>query len=227
MNSSVSFHPQDDMLLDFSSGRLDDAPAMCISAHLHFCERCRSRVNQLTELGSEVFSKGAPVTLEHDALDKLFARIDSSQEYEVGDTHTASASTAAKHGIYPHVVEKLLSNEDHKPRWRNVSSSLKVARLFTGQNKFEVALHRIKAGGVTPIHNHGGKEYTVVLSGSFSDENGVYNEGDFILKEAGDIHHPVGAKYKDCVCLTALEAPIELPGILGWLMKPILRIHPA
>jgi len=225
MNSKVSFHPQDDMLLDFSSGRLESAPSMCVSAHLHFCERCRSRVQQLTELGSEVFASSHAVAVNDDTLNKIFARIDSRSEYDIGTTQEMVQDTHTKYGVYPHVVEKLLNNQ-HKPKWRKLSKSLRVARLFTGQTQFEVSLHRIKAGGVTPRHNHGGKEYTVVLNGSFSDENGIYKEGDFILKESGDTHHPIGAKNMDCVCLTALEAPIELPGFFGWLMKPMLRLRP-
>ena len=46
-------------------------------------------------------------------------------------------------------------------------------RLFTGQNKYEVALHQICAGGKTPKHDHNGTEYTVVLQGRFSDERSV------------------------------------------------------
>lgn len=227
MNANVSFHPHDDILLDFSSGSLAAAPAMCISAHLHYCERCRSRVGQLSELGAEVFASNGGVKLADGALDKLFARIDSRAEYDIADTATASLVNQRKADDYPYVVQKVLRADDHQPRWRKISPSLRVARLSTGQSQYEVSLHRIKAGGTTPRHNHSGKEYTVVLKGSFSDENGIYKEGDFLLKQAGDSHHPVGAKNGECICLTALEAPIRLPGVLGWLMRPMLRIHPA
>ena len=47
-----------------------------------------------------------------------------------------------------------------------------------------MALHKICAGGKTPKHDHEGLEYTVVLKGSFSDENAVYREGDFLTAPA-------------------------------------------
>lgn len=219
MNERVSFHPQDDLLIEFSNGSLAAAPSMCVSAHLHFCERCRARVNQLNELGSGLFEQSQRENTSEGLLDVIFSKID-------GQTTAPKATQVAHPNNYPHVVEKLLADKRHPLKWRNLSSSLKVARLFTGQNLFEVSLHRIKAGGKTPHHNHSGKEFTVVLSGSFSDEHGVYREGDFILKQQGDTHHPVGAKNGDCICFTALESPIRIKGLLGWLLKPFLQVHP-
>ena len=36
------------------------------------------------------------------------------------------------------------------PIWKRLSKSMEVAKLFTGQSKYEVALHKICAGGTTP-----------------------------------------------------------------------------
>jgi putative transcriptional regulator len=69
-------------------------------------------------------------------------------------------------------------------------------------------------------------EYTVVLKGSFSDERAVYREGDFLLRQPGDVHQPMGAQNGECICLSALAAPINLSNPLGFLMKPWLRINP-
>ena len=82
------------------------------------------------------------------------------------------------------------------------------------------------AGGKTPKHDHHGLEYTVVLKGSFSDENAVYREGDFLVRQPGDVHQPMGAQNGECICLSALSAPIKLTNPLGFLMKPWLRINP-
>ena len=34
-----------------------------------------------------------------------------------------------------------------------------------------------------PIHSHGGKEYILVLDGSFCDEYGKYNRGDIQIND--------------------------------------------
>ena len=113
-----------------------------------------------------------------------------------------------------------------EPEWKKMSSSVDVAQLLTGQSDYEVSLHKICAGGKTPKHSHSGKEYTVVLEGSFSDESSVYSEGDFILRKEGDEHQPMGAQNGECICLSALEAPIKLSSPFGFLMKPWLRLNP-
>lgn len=220
MNTPVSHHPKEELLLEFSAGSLDAVPSMCVSVHLHFCERCRAKVAQLNELGAEIFSDPSndPLALESDALDKIFARIDNGI--------TSSNSPQADDGSgFPQLVQKLVS-ATNGPKWKKLTSSLDVARLVTGQDKFEVALHRICAGGKTHNHNHSGKEYTVVLSGSFSDEDGIYKPGDFLVRRPGESHQPMGAKNGECICFSALEAPIRLPGVMGWFMRPFLRLQP-
>jgi putative transcriptional regulator len=66
----------------------------------------------------------------------------------------------------------------------------------------------------------------VVLKVSFSDEDGVYHPGDFIVREAGEIHRPCATLNDDCICLSVLEAPIKLTGIKR-IFNPFLRFSPS
>ena len=95
-----------------------------------------------------------------------------------------------------------------------------------GEKDYEVALHRIDAGGKAPEHDHRGREITVVLTGSFSDEDGVYQPGDFLVREPGDTHRPFAARNEDCICLSVLEAPIKLTGIKR-ILNPFLSFTPS
>lgn len=88
------------------------------------------------------------------------------------------------------------------------------------------ARHHIRAGGKVLAHGHAGSEITVVLHGSFSDQDGRYAQGDFLVRGPGDEHRPVAAADSDCLCLAVLDAPIRLGGLLGRLANPFLRIHP-
>lgn len=221
MNIRVSHHPAQHILVDFASGALDSASSLCVSAHLHFCEHCRQQVRQMTALGAQLLHSIEPVEVSSDLLDKVMANIDSSPKHHIESTPTQSGEE------FPHVVERLLSQVDGRPRWRKLSASLDTAKLQTGQARYEVALQRICAGGKTILHDHGGREYTVVLQGSFSDENGVYKEGDFLLKNPGEKHQPMGALNGDCICLTALEAPIRVAGLKGLFLRPWLSINPG
>ena len=164
-------------------------------------------------------SQSEPSEVDEQLFDKVMAQIDNLPEQ-------TQNPKPARSNYYPALVEQLIENTGEELSWRKMSPSVDVARLKTGQSDYEVALHKICAGGKTPKHGHSGREFTVVLKGSFSDENAVYTEGDFLLKEAGDEHQPMGAQNGECICLSALAAPIKLSSKLGFLMKPWLRINP-
>ena len=217
--STLKHHPDAATLVEFSAGTLEPALAMCVSAHLHFCDRCKNELMRLDQVGSQIMGEGDPAEVDEQLFDKVMAKIDDLPEQEI-------FSPPASENNYPPLVEKLVENTGEDLIWRKMSASVDIARLKTGQNDYEVALHKICAGGKTPKHGHSGREFTVVLKGSFSDENSVYTEGDFVVKAAGDEHQPMGAQNGECICLSALEAPIKLSSKLGFLMKPWLRINP-
>ncbi len=218
MNNTSQFHPDETMLLEFSAGTLATAPSICVSAHLHFCSKCRNQLLRLDQVGAQLMSEAKPLELEEDAFDAVMANLDNTEQ--------APAKSDAKVSRFPFSVDKLMKNNLVSQTWKRLSGSVDVARFETGQDEFEVALHKICAGGKTPKHDHQGLEYTVVLKGSFSDENAVYREGDFLIREPGDVHQPMGAQNGECICLSALSAPIKLTNPLGFLMKPWLRINP-
>lgn len=223
MSKNPIHHPSTEMLLEFSAGTLDTATSICVSAHLHFCSKCRDELKSLNELGAHLMSDVQPTDVDDSLLDTVMAKIDSSSSV---DEYSPEDHVSANQNGYPLCVEKLVSSAENVPVWKRLSKSVNIARLVTGQDKFEVALHRICAGGKTPKHDHHGTEYTVVLKGCFSDERSVYNEGDFIVRNPGDVHQPMGANNGECICLSALEAPIKLTNPFGFLLKPMLNINP-
>jgi putative transcriptional regulator len=174
---------------------------------------------RLDQVASQLMTEAEPQTIDEDLFDSVMSKIDALPE-------APTKVEIEEKSDFPHTVAKLINETESAPNWRRMSSSVDVARFQTGQNKFEVALHRISAGGKTPHHGHNGTEFTVVLKGSFSDEQAVYSEGDFLLRGPGDEHQPMGAQNGECICLSALAAPIKLSSPLGFLMKPWLRINP-
>ena len=217
--SSIKHHPSHSMLIDFSAGNLGTAESICVSAHLHFCDQCRNELMRLDQVASQLMTEAEPQAVDENLFDSVMSKIDALPDVPM-------KAEIEEKSDFPHTVAKLINETESAPNWRRMSSSVDVARFQTGQNKFEVALHRICAGGKTPHHGHNGTEFTVVLKGSFSDEQAVYSEGDFLLRGPGDEHQPMGAQNGECICLSALAAPIKVSSPLGFLMKPWLRINP-
>jgi putative transcriptional regulator len=218
MTNPTNHHPDENMLIEFSAGTLGTAASICVSAHLHYCSSCRAKLLRLDQVGSQMMSEANPIEVADNAFDNLMEKIDSAGN--------AKPEASTPSDDLPFSVNKLINTSLISKNWKRLSSSVDVARFKTGQEEFEVALHKICAGGKTPKHGHKGLEYTVVLKGSFSDENAVYREGDFLLRQPGDVHQPMGAQNGECICLSALSAPIAPTSPLGFLMKPWLRINP-
>ncbi|WP_096087812.1 ChrR family anti-sigma-E factor [Agaribacterium haliotis] len=249
----IKHHPDDSILLEYSAGSLDPGIAIGVTAHLNYCQSCRAKVSQFNQVGAALFDEAAltqqapeptaqnqsvagAASDENTAFAALMGRIHQQQQQKQHGQHeqqqqmSASAAPAAPQkkssGEFPRIVDKLLQKTG-KLQWQRITPSLKQARLLSGQNKFEVCLHQIRRGGKVPEHDHRGREATVVLRGMFSDELGCYNVGDFVWREPGQSHKPAAAHDQDCLCLSMVEAPVQLNGLLGKIINPLLKVKPA
>ncbi len=220
----VRLHPNVELLSEYSSGGLSPAQNAAVSAHLHFCDKCRDHVYSLEEIGGWLVEQAEAQPVSEDMLGAVLACIEEA-EANPPEAVEISPVTDGDVARLPKPVQKLVPNG--KADWRNLSKSLEVAALPVGETRFELALHKIKAGGRTPEHDHNGMEITVVLQGSFSDDDGVYQEGDFIVREPGDVHRPMATQNDQCICLSVCEAPIRMTGNISRLFNPFLGFNPS
>ena len=189
--------------------------------------------------------------LSDELVDSVWAAIDECDPGEAGlqpaPKQAANLATELSSGLnetpLPTCVQKLLpgnsdsnpnSNSDNNPdsnleklNWKKLGRSLSVTQLACGDTKREVALHRLRPGRGVANHDHRGQEVTVVLRGSFSDQQGLYLPGDFLVMQAGQAHQPIASGDMECICLSVVDAPIKFTGPLNRLLNPFLKIHPA
>ena len=216
----VTKHPDSNTLIDYASGSLGPALCVSVSAHLHFCESCRDKNYELTSLGGNLLESSAPAEMRGDALETILGRLDEI-EPPVPFRHQHLAEDEAK---LPELVRNLVPDSGIK--WRFLSPALRISRLAVGEQKYELALHKIKAGGKAPAHGHKGLEVTVVLQGSFSDGEGIYHEGDYLVREPGHVHRPTASQNNQCICLSVSEAPIQLVGAVKRMLNPLFSVTP-
>ena len=82
-------------------------------------------------------------------------------------------------------------------------------------DKDELKLIKMDPGVSVPLHSHGGKEYILVLEGSFCDEYGKYSKGDIQVNDQKIKHTPVASKETGCVCLSITEKDVIFFGKYG------------
>jgi putative transcriptional regulator len=220
----VKYHPDARFLTDFSAGTLPRPQALCVSAHLHYCATCRTRIRELTQLGSELFLMQHPAAPSASAFDRLMGKI---EVLPPGKEKPAPASPAAADpgpkSDLPKAVAKLARGNLDNLSWRSIGRYFRYTNLPVKDPQRETSLLHIKAGGSVPHHKHSGEEITVILKGSFSDSEDNYRIGDFIVRTPGETHRPVATQNEDCLCLVSLDAPIVMSNWLLRLLAPLFN----
>lgn len=211
----VKYHPDVRFLTDYTAGSLPRSQALCVAAHLHFCTACKARVRELTELGSELFDQQQPLPLQTTSFEQLMERIDNGGPAAFPKVPRPIPGS----GDLPRAIARLCKGDVESLSWRSIGKHFRHAALKLGDARRETTLFHIKAGGAVPQHRHGGDEITVVLKGSFSDHEDRYGAGDFIVRTRGEEHRPVASQNEDCLCLSTLDAPIQMS---NWLLRLLM-----
>jgi putative transcriptional regulator len=102
--------------------------------------------------------------------------------------------------------------------WKSVYKGFKEFSIPIKDND-SVKLIKMDPGTSVPLHSHSGKEYILVLDGSFHDENGEYNKGDMQINDQKIKHHPVASNSDGCICLSITENDVIFFGKFGPLLN--------
>lgn len=218
----VKYHPDTRFLTDYAAGSLPEAQALCVASHLHYCPACRQKVAELTSLGEVIFTSQAPAAVDVADFEALMGRIDVMERGAREAPDAEHRLTTSDSDDLPHPVRKLAAGNLANLSWRSLGKYFRYSRL-SSRNEQETALFFIKAGGHVPQHKHRGDEITVVLKGSFSDQDDHYHVGDFIVRTQGEKHRPVASQDEDCLCLATVEAPILMSNWFYRLLMPLIN----
>lgn len=212
----ASNHPSAELLAAYSAGSLPLSQALCVSAHLEHCSACLHELQQLNRVGSELMQQLEPAPPSAKLRQNMLERLDSLIDDETGRPERDDIDI-------PRCLRQFVRGGYDELHWKRVSPDIHSVELCRDSNGARVELLKIRPGGSASTHTHLGDEYTVILEGSFSDESGVYRRGDFVVKDSSDRHTPVATKDQVCICLAVTEGPIQLTGLFGRLLNPLLR----
>ena len=98
--------------------------------------------------------------------------------------------------------------------WKTIYKGFNEFKIPVNDND-SVKLIKMDPGTSVPLHSHNGKEFILVLDGSFYDEYGEYNKGDMQINDQQIKHNPTACKSNGCVCLSITENDVVFFGKFG------------
>lgn len=213
--TNPNHHPSLELLSAAAAGALTPAVNRIVAAHAALCPHCRSTMGKLETLGGVGLEEEVSAELAPDALENALAAI--AREPGAPKARSLPEPLAA----LPLEIRDFIAPAFDKRAWRSAGIGFKVLDLDlpATANGESFQLFRIEPGAGPPRHTHGGQEFTLVLTGAFKDETGLYRRGDL---EAGDqsvTHRPVAEPGEICFALAVTTAPLKFKGPLGLLQR--------
>ena len=121
------------------------------------------------------------------------------------------------------------NNNNNNPINQFISSfnNLKWKKIFSGfyeysfnlSKKDKAKLIKMDQGTKVPLHSHNGKEYILVLQGSFRDEYGTYSKGNLQINDSNIKHTPIASNTEGCICLIITEKDLVFFGPFAPLLN--------
>lgn len=208
----IRHHITEPLLAAYASGALEEPFALVVAAHVSMCDECRARLASHEALGGLVMERADAAPVSDVLKEAIFARLDDAP---------AETPAPARQGIYPAPVAEYL--KDGAPRWKKLGLGTRQAILHEGAEG-SVRLLYIPAGQAVPDHGHNGLELTLVLQGSFEDEDGRFGVGDVEVADDAVEHTPVAGPGEACICLAATDAPLRFKSFVPRILQPLFRI---
>ena len=219
---TIRHHPNDEFLLDYASGAMTESWSLAIATHLALCPPCRHEVEGLEALAGSLLEAIQPDKMPSGLLSHN-ANLLTNAAQELPTKWVLKPEETAKPDL-PQPLRDYIGGGLESLKWRRFGVGAAQIIVPTGDADCTARLLRIPAGKSVPEHSHNGLEFTLVLSGSFSDDSGRYGPGD--LQEAdGDIlHQPIAGNDEDCICLAITDAPLKFSGLAARMVQPFIGI---
>jgi putative transcriptional regulator len=219
---TIRHHLSDDLLVSYAAGSLAEGWSIAVATHLALCPDCRKRLALAESIGGELL-EASDISPEADSSwEAVRSRIAQSAPTQV-ETPRAAPVVQRDNGL-PEPLRSYLGGDVDTLRWRSLGRGASQIRIQTADTETQVRLLRIPAGKPVPEHSHGGRELTLVLSGSFADGKDVFARGDIEDADASLTHQPIATPGEDCICLAVTDAPLRFSSWIVRAIQPILGI---
>lgn len=217
---TIHHHVSDDLLLSYAAGSLAEGWSIAVATHLALCPACRVRLAEAEEIGGRMLESVEPQPLDEVSWQALRSQLSRGEPR----AHVSKPAPPRTAPTIPQPLRDYLGGDLDTVKWRPLGKGASQFVIKTGERSTSVRLLKIPAGKPVPEHTHGGRELTLVLSGSFEDASGRFARGDIEDADSTMLHQPVATPEADCICLAVTDAPLRFSSWVVRLVQPILGI---
>lgn len=229
-------HPLgDEIYAAYASGALSGPMRLLLDAQSAVNAEV-ARARQTVEAAAGVLLESeAPAEMAPNALSTLFDIIDT-EEAGLGEAGPAGFSARTGSATSRNAAQKAGQAIDElldlpgsvrdlalaRGGWSFAGPGVRTMPLMT-EDGAKAELIRIEPGRGVPHHGHDGTEFTLVLTGGFSDGRASYGPGDVCMANPDTTHKPVADEGEVCIVLAVTDGPLAFTGALGWIQRALSR----
>ncbi|KCZ50907.1 ChrR family anti-sigma-E factor [Hyphomonas pacifica] len=202
----------------YAAGRLDPAFALMLETQ----SMLRPQVRQAMAVGETVsglmLERDQPAAMSANSGARALAMIDEMEAAASAPDAALRLPEEPELSELPEPLREPALMAYGDMGWQNLASGIRRLGLDVG-SALEVELYRIQPGARVPRHTHGGQEFTLVVSGGFTDETGSYGPGDMAINGPEDTHQPVGDADGICYALAVRDSGLRFTGVMGLVQR--------
>ena len=220
---TVVHHLSDELLAEYAAGTMAEGWSLAVATHLSLCPACRRRLEGMELAAGALLSE---IRCDEAQPEDSWARMKERLADNRGGVISvpARAKASAKATVIPEPLRSYLGGDVESLRWRPLGRGAYHIPIDVSDRETSVRLLRIPAGKPVPEHSHGGRELTLVLSGSFCDGQTRFARGDIEEADESLQHQPIADEGEDCICLAVTDAPLKFKSWLLKMVQPVLGI---
>lgn len=204
----------------YAAGTADPALCLLVETQAQLRDDVRHQL-ELADCAAGAFLESErPAPMSFRALERTLDLID---RLDPEDTSVRKVASIAQKSLdemirLPEPLKDHVFRAVEKTGWQFASPGLRKLDLDIPGGS-DVRLLRIEPGHGAPRHTHIGQEYTLVVTGSFTDETGSFGPGDISVVGPDCVHRPIADAGDVCFALTVREGGMKFTGALGIIQK--------
>ena len=200
---------KNELIFDYSSGNLSEAKSLFVSMYLF--------LNSVAAKKASIFDNILADNLTD--LDEV-----APKKINYKDCITATSKENLEFNISKNYnpLTNLIGSID-KLKWKSIYKGFREFNIPLKDND-TIKLIKMDPGTSVPLHSHNGKEYILVIDGSFCDEYGEYKKGDMQINDQKIKHNPSACDTNGCVCLSITESDVVFFGKFASILNLFIFI---